>query len=279
MTVDLLTSVGASVLSSSALVAALHFLTREWLTTRLTNSIRHEYDQKLEVFKADLKAKSDVALVQLTADLERNATQISVAHASFSEGQKAAMARRLQAVDELWRWVVKFRKDRPAILGFLSLLSDDELRAQDTQNRVSEYTVGVKWESFLPLVNSDIEATRPYIGEQAWATVWAYRAIMLRISYLALEARSDLSLLHWVSDQGILDILSAVVTPEEFKEYSGLRVGRIGWITTNMEAKILSAAHGVISGEQLGTASLKQAMELQKMAANLGRPGELVNGI
>lgn len=41
---------------STLLAGALIWLLRNWISERLRNSIRHEYDQKIERYKAQLKA-------------------------------------------------------------------------------------------------------------------------------------------------------------------------------------------------------------------------------
>jgi len=51
----LLTSAGASIVLSSALV----FLARNWISERIQQSIRHEYDQKLAHLNAQLRNESD----------------------------------------------------------------------------------------------------------------------------------------------------------------------------------------------------------------------------
>lgn len=90
------------------------------MSTRIKWSIQHEYDQKLEVHKAQLKAKNEVAFLELKASVEREAALHAVAHASFSEGQKAAMERKLSAVDKLWGKVINLRRSLPPILTFLA---------------------------------------------------------------------------------------------------------------------------------------------------------------
>ena len=66
-----------SVLGSSVLVSALAFLSKNLIITRLTNAVKHEYDQKLEEVKASLKAENDKLLAELAylsdAKLQRSA--------------------------------------------------------------------------------------------------------------------------------------------------------------------------------------------------------------
>lgn len=66
---DLITiflSGGLSVLLASAVI----FLGKSWITQRLKSAIQHEYDQKLETHKAQLKAQSDIEIEKLKSYLQ-----------------------------------------------------------------------------------------------------------------------------------------------------------------------------------------------------------------
>lgn len=60
----------ASVVASGALVWALLWLTKTWITERLKNAIKHEYDGKL----AALRAEQETALEKLRSDLRLRET-------------------------------------------------------------------------------------------------------------------------------------------------------------------------------------------------------------
>src|SRR3990172_2006802 len=98
-----------NVITSAGVAGLLVLLFREWISTRLKCSIQHEYDQKLEAHKARLKAENEVALLELKTTFEREATLHAAAHASFSEGQKASMERKLNASDRLWQEILHLR--------------------------------------------------------------------------------------------------------------------------------------------------------------------------
>lgn len=63
---------------STALLGAAAWLMRSWISERMKNAIRSEYDQKLETHKAQLKAESDVALEKVRADLSIAAAERQV---------------------------------------------------------------------------------------------------------------------------------------------------------------------------------------------------------
>lgn len=63
----------SSSISTAVVLAVLGFLARHWLITRITNSIKHEYDKELETHKADLKRDYDVQIEKLKAEIaEKN---------------------------------------------------------------------------------------------------------------------------------------------------------------------------------------------------------------
>lgn len=83
-----------TILTSLVSSGILVWVFKEWLSTRLRTSIQHEYDRKLESLKADLS---------------REAAFHAAAHSSFAEGQKAAMERKLAAIDRLWQSLIGFK--------------------------------------------------------------------------------------------------------------------------------------------------------------------------
>lgn len=75
---------------------------RTWISDRLQSSIQHEYDQKLEAFKAQLKAASEVELEQLKARLHMAANERSVRFSHLYE--KTATT-----IEEVYRRLISFR--------------------------------------------------------------------------------------------------------------------------------------------------------------------------
>lgn len=79
MFTDFVVTVISSAAVSVALSGLLVWLTKTWISERLKNAIKAEYDIKLESHKAQLKARSDVALEQLKSSLSIAANQRNVA--------------------------------------------------------------------------------------------------------------------------------------------------------------------------------------------------------
>ncbi len=72
--VTIVSSLGLSGLLSAGLV----WISKSWISERLKSAIKHEYDQKLETFKATIKSESDVALEQLRSRLQVAAAERNI---------------------------------------------------------------------------------------------------------------------------------------------------------------------------------------------------------
>src|SRR4051812_15071867 len=108
--------------SGAAASGVLMWLFKEWLSTRLKASIQHEYDRKLEAHKAQLKTEQELAVLAIKTEVAREAAFHSAAHASFAEGQKAAMERKLNALDRAWSSVLQFKASLSPVLTFMDVM-------------------------------------------------------------------------------------------------------------------------------------------------------------
>jgi len=82
----------ASATVSTLCVSALGWLTRSWISERLKNSIKHEYDQKLETHKAELKAQSEVEIERLKSNLSIAAKEREVVFSKLNEKRAEVIA-------------------------------------------------------------------------------------------------------------------------------------------------------------------------------------------
>ena len=88
----LILQVLSSATVSVALSGILLWLTKSWISERLKNSIKSEYDQKLETHKAQLKAQSDVEIEQLKSRLNRTALEHQVRFTNLDEKRAEVIA-------------------------------------------------------------------------------------------------------------------------------------------------------------------------------------------
>ena len=171
-----------SLTSGAAASGLLMWLFKEWLSTRLKASIQHEYERKLETHKAQLKTEQELAILDIKTALAREAAFHAAAHASFSEGQKASMERKLGAVDRLWACIPQFRARLPPVLLIIDVMTVDEYRAAKDH---PQFKGGDPVpDRIAALVPTNIEEVRPYVGEYMWAVFFCYQTILIRVLVL-----------------------------------------------------------------------------------------------
>jgi hypothetical protein len=266
---DVILNFIVSVTSAAVTSGILFSLLKEWISTRLKASIQHEYERKLEAYKAQLQTEQELAILNIKTTVAREAAFHAAAHSSFAEGQRASMQRKLNGVDQIWGSVLHLRDNLPPIITFIDVLTVDEHRRIKDNPRFRELTNGLSDEKIIALVPQTAEEVRPYVGEYMWMLFFSYRAILLRILVLLRFGRDDADKIEWYKDTATRGLIEAVLTPEELRHFDAAMFGKVSWLRQRLESKILAAAHKVISGETFGTESLQQANLIQQRIAQL----------
>ena len=81
----MLDTIVAAIMSSTVVTGALIWLTKSWISERLRNSIRYEYDQKLESYKSQLKYEADAELEKIKAELQIEAAKQNIQFSKIFE--------------------------------------------------------------------------------------------------------------------------------------------------------------------------------------------------
>lgn len=94
---QMLSSIGTAALTASGII----FLAKTWLSERIKNSIKNEYDQKLETHKAELRAKSDIEIERLRSQLNITAAEHQVKFSRLHEKRAEIVAETYSKLREL----------------------------------------------------------------------------------------------------------------------------------------------------------------------------------
>lgn len=155
--------------TTTSVLAILAWLSRSLIITRLTNSVKHEFDSKIENLKSDLNAKE--------AEIEslRNG-----AMSGLMTRQSSLYQRQLQAIDELWHSVKELEKAKYISATLVSLKFEECAKESVKNPNFREFieTIGgnFKLES---LDLSGARKARPYLTPLAWAYYSAYSSVIM----------------------------------------------------------------------------------------------------
>ncbi|TLU83866.1 MAG: hypothetical protein FDX30_06235 [Chlorobium sp.] len=253
---------------SSLVTALLLWLTREWMSNKLKNSISHEYDEKLENYKAYLKKENDLLLLNIKNRFERETTIHNIAGISISEVQKVVVSRKIEAIESLWHEVLRIKKNMPSIKLILDIITIDEYKTIINNNYFKKELEKLDEKEIIKMMgdlNEPTEKNKIYIDNNVWALFFAYRAIMVRIVLLMTKVKVDPGMIEWFNDELIQNLLLSVLSPEENIEYKEIKISKISWLQEKIETKILDRIQIILSGKDFG----KEAVIQSKMIIEL----------
>lgn len=269
---DTILSIVSSLTFSGALTVALVFLARNWISHRLKVAMDHEYAEKLETFKARLKAEHDIALEKIKASNAQNQAVKAAATASLTTTHAAAQEKRLHALETFWKATVQIRAKSPPVLTFLDILLPEEYDHLLTNPKMAPAVERLTVENLADnfgLASVDVDEARLYAGEYLFALFWAYRASIGRIAFEVMQGRKKGTIEDWATDSGIRQLMGDVLSTQEVEEFDELKIGRINWLRNAIEGKMLSHSAKIISGEASAAFGLEQARKIAASASQL----------
>lgn len=156
-------------LTTTTLLSVAGWSARSLIFTRLTNSVKNEFDSKLETLRSELKSKE--------AQIE---SLQSAAMSGLITRQGVLYKRKLEAVDQIWSTVKELDKAKN-ISSVMAILKFDICAKESPNNpKFQQFlnTVGGKFD-FKDLNLSGAALARPYITPLAWAYYSAFSSIIL----------------------------------------------------------------------------------------------------
>ena len=99
---DFVITIISSAVVSSVLAGLLLWLTKSWISERLKNAIKNEYDEKLETHKSQLKAQTDVEIEKLKSRLSITAAEQGVKFSTLHKDRAEVIANTYALLKEVY---------------------------------------------------------------------------------------------------------------------------------------------------------------------------------
>lgn len=253
-----------STFSSAGLIAALAWLLRSSIETRLRASVQHEFNEKLEAFKADLRVKE---------------SQIEALRSGALSGlinrQVVLEKRRVEAIEQIWDAVEKLAPLKMPAYMMASVKYEEALKRAEQDQNVRKFfaTIG----NTCPpekLQKTDAHRSRPFISELAWALFSAYQAILLgvvaKLQILKNGLPGDLLKTDHVT----------ITTKAALPAYSAYidKYGDAGCcqLIDILETELLKELRRIITGEEADNVSVEQARKIMLAVSKIQEESQTV---
>jgi len=244
-------------LSTTTLLTFILWLSRNMIITRLTNSVKHEYDEKIENLRADLKAKDS----QLEALRSGALSGISNRHTTLYNHQ-------INAIQELWESIVLLApaKSISSTMSVINFKEASELAESNPRAR----------EMFTQLGNVDLKnlptnkalKTRPFVSSLSWAYFSAYQAIVIN-AVIRMEILKIGINIKDVNDTENVTKLVKVALPHQVEYIEKYGPSAFHYLLDELEAKLLMSFEVTLKGEELDKETIKKAAEIIKEADSI----------
>lgn len=168
-------------ITMTAILAILLWLSRNLITTRLTKSVQHEFDTKLELLRDELRKNEEL----FKADLHAKETEIAVlrsgAMTAMASRQVAFDKRRLEAIDQLWSTYIDLGSAK-MILVVLSGYNLDKVfeRAPHEPKLREAFKIAGSGFDEKKIDFRISQKARPFVSPMAWALFSAYQAVVMQ---------------------------------------------------------------------------------------------------
>jgi hypothetical protein len=245
-------------ISTSALLTLILWLSRNLIINRLSKSVQHEFDEKLEVIRADLRAKE----VEIT-------TLRSSAISALANSQISLDKRKLEAVDQLWSAVTGLT---PAKTLSLSM---SVINLETVGSRVEKEP---KLREFVQLIGGDFDVkkldlggaakARPFVSPIAWGTYSAIHAVVMHAVAHWSMLKAGINT-HGMIKKEVINNLVKAALPGRAEYIDQLEASGYYSLIDELELKLLTDFQDMLSGKDTDAASLKRASAIMKLSAEL----------
>lgn len=258
-----------STFSTTLLLAALAWLLRNLIKTRLTASVQYEFNEKLESLRTDLRKSEE----SFKADLRAKETQIEVLRSGALSGlesrQVALDKRRLEAVEQLWAGIEALALLKGAVSMMDSVHFERSLEAASKDTKIRDFfaTIGKGIEPDK-MPKTDVHKTRPFVSEIAWALFSAYQAILYHAVAKLYLLKSGLNNPELLQKDHVPKLIKAALPSYAIyiDEHSG---GVYYNMLDVLEAELLKELQRMMQGEESDKASVEQAVRIMREVASV----------
>lgn len=246
----------------TAVLAGILWVSRQWISARLTASIKHNYDEKIEKIRSEHHLSEESFRADLRTKEAQISTLLSTAMAGLTNRQAALDKRRLEAVDQLWRAFtalapLKWNSSMMAAIKFEAALSE---AAKNPQARKMFETLSPTVD--VTTINTkEADEARPYLSDLAWAFYSAYIAILTFATMQLKLLTSGLDKPNFL-DESSVEKLIKVALPHQQNYVAKYGSAAYHHLLDELESKLLEELRKILQGSESSRENVQQAANI-----------------
>jgi len=259
-------------ISTSGVIAIILWLFRNVIITRLTKSVEHEFNIKIETLRTELRQGEE----RLRADLRAKEAEIAAlrsgAMTALVSRQVAVDKRRLEAVDQLWAAARSLGHARriSSIMSVIKFEAAAEHAEHDPKLREFFEKLGLGFD-IKSIDVSESDKARPYVSLMAWATFSAIHAVSMHAVIRWHILKSGLGNKDFSKTESINKLLKTAL-PHQATYVDTHGSDGYHFLLEELDTKLLSELRAMLAGGEADKVNLEQAAEILKQSNELFKP-------
>ena len=255
-------------ISTTSVLVILVWLFRNLIITRLTNSVKHEYDEKIEELKTQLRQNEE----SFKADLRANETQIEALRSGALTGianrQSTIFEHQIKAVEQLWEAVVSLVPAK-AVSGWMSVVKFEAVAEEAEKNpRLREMYSMIGNFDLNDLQTKRALKTRPFVSPLAWAYYAAYEAIVLHAVVRLQMLKNGVNMPEVIDTEGVSKLVKLAL-PNQLEYIKRHGPSAFHFLLEELESKLLGAFQLMLKGQEADKDTLENAAAIIKQSESL----------
>lgn len=258
-------------ITTTGLLAVALWLGRNFLLTRLTRSVEHEFNRKLEDVRAELR----IAEERLKADLRAKEVEISALRAgalsALANRQAALDKRRLEAVDQIWSAVTALGPARAlaASMSYIDFEVAAKAAEQDPKARQFFEMIGAGFDPKSMDLTEAVKA-RPFVSPMVWAVYSAMQAVIAHSIIRWHVLKGGLGTKDFANHEAIAKLIKSALP--HYADYID-KQGPEGYyyVLEALDQRLLAEMRAMLSGTETDKAAIEQAAEILRTSEEVIR--------
>lgn len=260
-------------LSSTSLLALVLWLSRNLIITRLTNSVRHEYDKKIETLKTELRQNEE----EFKADLKAKESQIEALRSGALSGianrQAAIFKHQLASIEQLWEAVISLAPAKAAS-AWMAVVKFEAAAKEAAKNpRFREIFTMIGDIDPNAMKTNQALKTRPFISPLAWAYYSAYQSIVFHAVARLHMLKNGIDLVEVIDTESVIKLVK-VALPHQVEYIEKYGPSAFHYLLEELESKLLLAFQLMLKGEESDKDTLEKAAAIIKQSEALMETNE-----
>jgi hypothetical protein len=255
-------------LSTTSLLALALWLFRNLISTILTNSVKHEYDIKIEQLKNELRQNEE----SFKADLRAKETQIDAlrngALSGISNRQAAIFERQLTAIEQLWDSIISLGPAK-SVSAWMAVVKFEAAAKEAAKNpRFREMFSMIGNVDLRNLQTNQALKARPFISPLAWAYYSAYQAIVIHAVVRLQMLKNGVNMVEVIDTENVTKLVK-VALPHQIEYIEKYGPGAFHYLLEELETNLLLAFKLMLKGEESDKETMEKAAAIIRESEKL----------